>query len=114
METVFGVCGLECSNCPAFIACKNNDQELRVKTAKQWSEWYKSDITPDDINCIGCMGKGEPKVKHCSECEVRTCAIDKGVSICADCENYSCELLDGFMKYLPHEAKANLKRFRNS
>jgi hypothetical protein len=60
------------------------------------------------------MENGEPKVKHCSECEVRACGIDKGVSICADCENYSCELLDGFMKYLPQEAKGNLERFRNN
>lgn len=113
MKPIFGVCGLECSECPALIAYKNDDQELREKTAKQWSEWYKADIKPEDVNCVGCMEEGKPKVHHCSECEVRACGIDKGVTSCADCGYYSCELLDSFMEFLPSEAKANLEKIRN-
>ncbi|GEM_PF-1574542 len=28
------ICGLDCGSCPAFIATKNNDSELRIKTGK--------------------------------------------------------------------------------
>ena len=30
-------CGLDCENCAARIATVNNDDELREKTAKEWS-----------------------------------------------------------------------------
>ncbi len=113
MEKVYGVCGMECSECPAFIAYKTDDNELRATTAKQWSELYKADIKPENINCVGCMMPGEPKVSHCSQCEVRACGIKEKISTCAECKDYPCVTIKEYFKYVGPEAKANLESFRN-
>jgi len=39
-EKHMAMCGLDCGSCAAFIATKNNDNELREKTAKEWTERY--------------------------------------------------------------------------
>lgn len=44
-------CGLDCEKCDAYIATINNDQELRVKTAKLWTELNNTSILPEHINC---------------------------------------------------------------
>jgi hypothetical protein len=42
MENLFlGACRLDCGNCPVYIASKNNDNELRDKTAKEFYELYE-------------------------------------------------------------------------
>ena len=38
MKRLIAICGLDCEKCDAYIATKNNDQALREKTAKLWSE----------------------------------------------------------------------------
>ena len=50
MKKIIACCGIICSECPAYIAFKNDDDELRAKTAKQWSEEIKADIKPENIN----------------------------------------------------------------
>ena len=37
MKQLIACCGLDCENCTARIATVNNDDELREKTAKEWS-----------------------------------------------------------------------------
>ena len=37
MKQLIACCGLDCENCTARIASVNNDDELREKTAKEWS-----------------------------------------------------------------------------
>jgi hypothetical protein len=39
-------CGLDCSNCNAYIATKTNDAGKRLEAAKEWSIMYKVDIKP--------------------------------------------------------------------
>ena len=38
MNDLVAFCGLNCAKCDAYIATKNNDDALREKTAKMWSE----------------------------------------------------------------------------
>lgn len=111
MEKIVGVCGIVCSDCPAFIAYANDDQELRIKSAKEWSEMYKADIKPEDVNCVGCTVEGNPKISHCAECEIRECGVGKKIVTCADCSDYSCETLNNFFKMVP-EAKTTLDNLR--
>jgi putative acetyltransferase len=78
-------CGLDCEKCDAFIATKNNDQVLREKTAKLWSELNHTTILPEQINCTGCRADG-PKTVYCEElCTIRQCAMKKGFTTCGDC-----------------------------
>jgi len=33
-------CGLNCADCPAYLAWKNNSDKLREETAKKWSKEF--------------------------------------------------------------------------
>lgn len=69
-------CGLDCSKCDARIATVNNDDELRVRTAKFCNELNHFDfIKPKHINCMGCRCKEGSKTVFCSSiCEIRKCS----------------------------------------
>ena len=85
-------CGLDCEKCDAYIATKNNDQKLREKTAKYWSELNHITILPEQINCEGCRVDGI-KTVYCDKlCAIRQCALKKKFTTCGDCENMDkCE-----------------------
>ena len=100
MGNKLGMCGLNCLECPAYIATLNDNDELRTKAAKKWSKLYNSEISSEDINCKGCFNN-EVLFSHCNECEIRECAKDKGVSNCGRCEDYPCERIEEFMKFVP-------------
>ncbi len=36
-EALISFCGINCLDCPAYIAKRTDDMELRAKTAKAWS-----------------------------------------------------------------------------
>ena len=38
MRDLTGYCGLDCEQCSAYVATKNDDQALREETAKLWAE----------------------------------------------------------------------------
>lgn len=62
MRQLIAICGLDCEECDAYKATKNNDQALREKTAKLWSELNNAPILPEHINCEGCRMNG---TKNC-------------------------------------------------
>lgn len=85
-QDMIGCCGLDCEKCDAYIATKNNDDALREKTAKLWSELNHATILPEHINCTGCRADGI-KTFYCENlCAVRKCALQKGVGSCGDCK----------------------------
>ena len=53
MKEMIGYCGLDCEKCDAYIATIHDDQALREKTAKLWSELNHAPILPEHINCEG-------------------------------------------------------------
>lgn len=79
-------CGLDCESCEARLATINDDNELRKKVAKEWSEMNKADIRPEMINCVGCRVEGI-KFAYCeSMCPVRQCAMAKEMDTCGTCK----------------------------
>jgi hypothetical protein len=110
MEKIIAFCGIVCSECPAFIATKNDDDNKRRETAKLWSERYKAEIKPEDINCTGCLSE-EKVIGHCKVCEIRKCGRGKKVKNCAYCNEYVCEKLDNFFKMAP-EIKTALDKIK--
>jgi hypothetical protein len=112
MEKLVGICGLDCMKCPAFIAKKNNDDELRKKTADEWSKQFNQTITPESINCDGCMSTGE-HISYADICEIRKCGTEKKVESCAYCDDYACEKLDKWFKNVP-DAKNTLDEIRKN
>ena len=85
-------CGLDCEKCEARLATVNDDNELRSKVAREWSELNSVEITPEMINCSGCRIDGV-KTPYCdSLCPIRQCAREKKVETCGGCpEMESCE-----------------------
>ena len=112
MKREIAYCGLECTVCTAFIATERDDDQKRLEVAELWSTLYKADIKARDINCLGCKSEGGRLFKHCSVCEVRKCARQRGLENCAECDDYGCEILQEFFKMAP-EAEYNLKQIRS-
>lgn len=113
MEKNIACCGLNCEVCPAYISMKNNDDELRMETAKTWSEMFKTDIKPEDVNCSGCNSNDTVLFSHCSECKIRDCSHEKGYDNCAYCgEMNTCDKIQEFFSWVPEskETLTNIKR----
>jgi hypothetical protein len=113
MEKMIAVCGLVCTECPAFIATQKEDDEERRKVAEMWSNEFKVELKPEDINCDGCIADSERLFSHTKVCEIRKCALDKKIANCAHCEEYACEKLTDFFKMAP-EAKTTLDEIRKN
>jgi hypothetical protein len=109
---IYGYCGLDCGACPAYIAKQTNDDELRKKTAEEWSVLFETAMKPEEIDCDGCSEPGK-HIRYCDElCVIRKCAVKRNVKTCADCNDYACPSLEGFLKQAP-KAKENLERIRS-
>ena len=110
---LLALCGIDCLECPAYLATQNNDDQLREKTAAQWSAMFKAQIRPQDINCDGCLGPGPRRFAHCHQCQIRACALERGLANCAACPEYACDKLQWLLDAVP-AAKANLDEARSA
>ena len=109
MKKLIAICGLDCEKCDAYIATKNNDQALREKTAKLWSELNNAPILPEHINCDGCRVNGRKTVFCDRLCPVRQCALSKGFETCGECpEKDTCPKVGAIWQNNPN-AKNNLE-----
>ena len=85
-------CGLNCCDCPAYIATQANDQEALRQTAERLSKEMNLNITVEDCICDGCRPfEGARHGGYCAECPIRTCGIKKSYPNCAYCPDYPCE-----------------------
>lgn len=92
MEKLNSCCGLDCKSCEAYKATQSDDDSLREKVAKEWSELNQVTITKEMINCDGCLANGR-KTPFCDAlCPIRQCVISKSKESCKGCENLEgCE-----------------------
>lgn len=101
MNPLIACCGIDCETCDARVATLNNDQNLREEVAKKWSQMFQADIPVEAINCDGCRTDGV-KFAHCSQCEIRTCAFEKGYTTCGDCSDLSsCPTISQILEHVP-------------
>ena len=108
-ETITAYCGLTCTECPAYVATRENDTETLVSLAL---EWYGEEGNAEFCICDGCTVDGR-KNSFCGECGVRACAVERGVVNCAHCDDYGCETLTAFLEEVP-VAKTSLEQIRAS
>ena len=108
MNPYLAICGLNCETCEARLATVQNDETLREKVAKLWSELNGVEITPEMIHCVGCRVDGV-KTPYCeSLCPIRQCALRKGLETCGGCaEVKTCETV-GMILGNNEEARRNL------
>ena len=109
MGDMIAYCGLDCKKCDAYIATANDDQSLREKTAKLWAQLNNAPILPEHINCHGCRSDGVKTVFCENMCEIRKCAMKKGVSTCGQCAKLeTCSTLGAIISGNP-SAMENLR-----
>jgi hypothetical protein len=107
-------CGLDCSKCEARAATLEDDDVKRADVAKKWSVMYNSDIKPEQINCTGCRVEGI-KFHYCENiCGIRKCCMARGFGTCAECGDYICDTLAGFIKMAPEAGEALERQRRRS
>ena len=102
-------CGLNCETCDARLATLHDDNELRKKVAKLWSELNGVEITPEMINCVGCRVDGV-KTPYCELlCPIRQCGLGRGYATCGECrEMDTCKKVGMIVGNNP-EALRNLR-----
>lgn len=94
MKELIAICGLDCERCEARIATITNDDALRARVAKHWSELNGVEITPEMIHCAGCRVDGVKTPFCASLCPIRQCALGRGCATCGVCgEMETCETL---------------------
>jgi ribosomal protein L40E len=87
-------CGLYCGACEIINAETEPEKE---RVAKMWGS------TVEQVNCTGC--KTDTLFIYCGSCKIRTCAMQKGVEFCFECDDYPCGIYEegkAYLKQLPH------------
>ena len=116
-ELILAFCGVNCKECPVFIATANNDNDLKRKTAEEWGKLYseyigKKELSAEDMICRGCQSVGDMLFIGCNHCPIRKCCMEKNFKTCAECNEYErCEMINGFFTTAPL-AKENLNKIR--
>lgn len=110
MEPMVAYCGLICSDCPAYIATQADDIAGLENVVAEWTRAHGvTGLAVDSVRCDGCLGPEGRKVGHCLECEVRLCALGRGVKNCAHCSDYGCSTIEAFFGFVP-DARSTLDR----
>jgi len=86
-----GYCGYRCDNCPG----RSEDKRIRRKMVDGWIKLfghtsYTDENIPVAKPCAGCKGNGQVADM---QCQARPCARDKGLVLCADCDQFPCPKL---------------------
>lgn len=102
MNEMISYCGLICDTCPIHLATLETNKEAqaakRLEIAKLCCEHYGVNFRLEDINdCDGCRAESGRLFFGCKTCEIRKCAMEKGVDNCAYCTEYACERLKAFL-----------------
>jgi hypothetical protein len=109
MDKMIVYCGLDCKQCPAYIATQKADKEELEKVAKDWSNESMS-FSPEDILCDGCNAGGRMFI-WCNDCPIRICCREKELENCAYCDEYICDKLQNTLEKSP-SARENLEKIR--
>lgn len=92
-------CGLVCTECPAYIATQDGDPEKLSELAREWSS-EELPLAAQDCLCSGCRGDGL-LASFVGQCEIRNCALGRGVATCGHCADYPCSRLEESLQRIP-------------
>jgi len=107
MKEMIAYCGIDCAECPIYIATQNNDDKSRKETAEKY------ELKLEDCYCDGCGTGGKRLATFCNKCEVRLCASKKELENCAHCDDYPCQTLIKLHEmYNADKARETLKEIR--
>ena len=90
MDEILARCGYRCDLCPAY---RENlaGEEYQRRIVAGWKQFYDADAEPADVYCDGCLDlRKEARRPDTASCGVRTCAVERGIANCANCQDYPC------------------------
>jgi hypothetical protein len=85
-------CGLDCAECPTYLATRAGDGARLAEVAAEWSS-DDYPVSAADVPCDGCAQQGGRLFKWCQDCRIRACCIEKGYANCAYCSALPCDRL---------------------
>lgn len=100
------VCGLYCEACSWFIATTEDPERLKRLAAQlHFSE--------EESKCYGC--RSGKRLPYCEKCKMSSCAAERGINFCSECEEYPCDDLKRFQSAMPHriELWVNLEQIKS-
>ncbi len=90
---MMSVCGVLCSDCPAYHAAAKGIAHQR-STAEAWQRIYRLTETAEHISCGGCLGPDDELFHTSRNCGARHCCRGRGFRSCAECVVESCPDLE--------------------
>ena len=116
MEENPAYCGLICEKCAIYLAAREPDEDkkhqMKIDIAEQIKKHYGQETRPEDVgDCDGC--RADTGRIFCSGCEIRICAVEKGIENCAHCNDYPCEKLEKLFT-TDRDAKKRLDAIKSS
>lgn len=85
MSEMISYCGYNCHLC----AARSEDPKTRQKLVDGWRRIFGHEqYTSENVRCDGCPSDGRLADK---ECKARPCAIEKGITSCALCDDFVCD-----------------------
>ena len=84
-ERMIGYCGYNCHLC----AARSDDPAVRQELVDGWRKLFgHQNYTAENVRCDGCLADGRLADK---QCKARPCAIERGISNCAFCDDFVCD-----------------------
>ncbi len=92
-----GFCGINCLECTAYKATLTGDEKGLQHMAEKFGRGV---LEPVNWVCLGCGQQNRTLLaRYCYSCKIRLCAMEKGVSNCAECDTFEqCDTLHDFIK----------------
>ena len=88
MNSLAAPCGQYCGVCGVYIAHRDSN----IKFKEVLTKAYNVDV--EDIKCGGCLS--DELFIYCSKCSIRSCAAEKNVTGCHQCDDFPCKHIDDF------------------
>jgi len=92
-KTLAAVCGLYCEACTLYIASTEDPTRLAF-LAERFG------MPEEELKCFGC--RSHKRGLYCQTCTMFTCAAEKGIDFCVDCDEYPCDHLKQFQSERQH------------
>ena len=87
-------CGLYCGACVIRAAVKKNDPQMLEMIADGLAKYLGRPVGVEEVCCDGCLS--DVRAAPCRDCEIRDCAVSKGITHCSQCDDFPCQLITDF------------------
>ena len=89
MDKILSCCGYRCDLCPAYRENVSGLEHQR-RIAEGWRHVYGVSAKPADVYCDGCLDMRTKAKRIETDCKVRACVLEKGLSHCGRCADCPC------------------------